>query len=140
MFPAIIIMMVLISGFFDGVKKESVENAIDVKITFQLPKSDDAPMDYIITDIPYEFETPNSKYNKTAWKLPVQFQDINGEIYVSDSLKFQIAVAMKNLGMDYSEKNLKKLIGHEIKIWMAKGTDDNNYYHCQISESNLESE
>ncbi|GAH41196.1 unnamed protein product [marine sediment metagenome] len=137
MFPILVILIVAMS-FFKDVKSESVENAVDVKPTFALPKVEDSPMDYKILGIPFEIETPKSKYNKTAWKLPVSFMGIEGEIFANDSLKFQIAVEMKKLGIAFSEKNLSKLVGMDIKIWMTKGTDDNNYFNCQISESESE--
>lgn len=128
--------IVLSTGFFDNVKDESVEKAQEVKITFQLPKLDDQPVEYIIDGVPYEIDTPESPYNKKAWKLPVKNMGIDGEIFVNDSLIFQIAVAMKKLDIKYSEKNFSKIIGYKMTIWMSKSvTSDNKYYNCQIVEN-----
>lgn len=122
-----------LADFFENVNDESVSKAVNVKPTFQLPKIDDEPMVYVINGTPFEIETPNSKFNKTAWKMPVCFNEIEGEIFIPDSLKFQIAVAMKQMKLEFSTKNLTKIVGKSIRIWKsASNVDGNEYYNCQI--------
>lgn len=133
MITTILMIVAIIGAFFDGVNSDSVEKSQDIPITFQLPKVDDIPIKYEILGIPFEVETPKSKYNKKSWKMPVSTNEINGEIWIGDSLIFQIAVAMKKLDLDYSEKNLKKLIGKSITVWQTQSEKDGNkYYNCVI--------
>lgn len=131
------LILAIAMALFEGVKEESVNNAVDVKPTFQLPKVDDMPMEYIIDGVPFEFDTPKNKFNKTAWKIPVLFNGIQGEIFMGKSLEFQIAVAMKKLDIPAKAKNMDKLNGMTIKIWMTHSESDNNdYYNCTITDNN----
>jgi len=135
--PIIIIAIAVCIAIFENVDKESVKKAVDVKPTFQLPKLNDDPMAYIIDGEPYEIETPNSKYNKTANKLPVMFNGITGEIFIPASLEFQIAVAMQKLDINPTPKNFGKIIGMELRVWMnLDESTGNSYYNAQITPVN----
>lgn len=122
-------------SIFENINSDSVEKAVDIKPTFPLPKMDDEPVSYIIAGTPFEIETPNSKYNKTANKMPVKLGELDGEIFIPPSLEFQIAVSMKKLELKPTIKNFEKIIGKTITVWMTQDeVTGNDYYNCQISD------
>lgn len=116
-------------NWFDDVDDDVVEKCSEIPTTFPLPKVDDEPIEYLILDEPFSIETPNSRYNKTAIKIPVSISGVEGEIFVPKSLKTNIAISLDKLGMDFRKSKLSGMI---LKIWMSKGNDGFEYYHCTI--------
>ena len=123
-----------IHNWFDDIEPESVEKATEFPPTFPLPKVGDGKMSYVIRGNPYLIDTPNSRFNKTAIKMPVSINGIDGEIFVPKSLATNIAIALKRIGYEFDSPKLD-MEGMEITIWMESDTNTGfQYYHCIIEE------
>jgi len=118
-------------NWFDDVEKETVDKGVEIPTTFQLPKLDEGSIEYEIIGEPFNIDTPESKYNKTASKLPVSLMGVKGEIFLPKSLKTNIAVSLEKMEKDFTKA---KLNGMFITVWMQSGNDGFNYYHCSLRE------
>lgn len=114
---------------FKDVSDETIEKCVEIPTTFALPKLDDAPIDYLILDEPFQIDTPNSKFDDTAFKMKVETNGVEGEIFVPKSLITNIAIGLAKLGMSYKKAKMK---GLEMRVWMQSGNDGFSYYHCTL--------
>lgn len=118
---------------FDTVDEEKLENALEMPVTFPLPKPDEGKHDYDAIGEPYVIATPNSPYGDSMTKLPVKnASGVEGEIIIGNSLAFNMKKQFVIHGLDMKKDGFK---GRTFRIWSKKDAKTGfTYYHAEIVE------